>query len=671
MAKINVLDSSIYNRIAAGEVVERPASVVKELVENSIDAGATSIIVEIEYGGIRKIKIVDNGCGVEKEYMREAFMPHATSKISSADDLDSIMTLGFRGEALASIASVCHVTMTSKTRDAELGSFIEIEAGKILKMSETGARDGTTMVVSDLFFNVPARAKFLKKPKSEEQEVTNLVSRLMLANPQMSFRYIVDGKTIFVTSGKTLKEAMFGVYGKEVLTETLEVKLARDGVKLWGFVGRPSFSKPNRTYQTLMVNGRYVTDQMVSLAVMNAYGDMLMKRKYPFFVLNLELPFTDVDANVHPNKREVRFAYGQKIYSLVFEAVSRALHDMDYVASVARGGLDEDEASVKEEIKASIYKAAGDNSEIKISLPKITVPNTEPKSAPKIDKAGVNLSMFASSFSSSKFKGIQDDDEKEVALLKNNVVAYEAGGTKEKERENSGFGLGSKLMDGLGTKMSGQVQNTPEQGLNSQQENKSQAMVETISRGTTKLVGKAFNTYLIVEIDDDIFFIDQHAAHERILYEKFKRQVDAGAVAIQPLLLPFVLNLSSNEAEILEINLETMREIGFEIDEFGNSSFKVSAIPSILSDINFDEFFFGFLSETKQQFSKSDLIKEKLMQHSCKSAIKGGNDITISEIDKLFENMSAEKIPLFCPHGRPIAVRVKKTEVEKWFKRIV
>ncbi|MBQ9790873.1 MAG: DNA mismatch repair endonuclease MutL [Clostridia bacterium] len=671
MAKINVLDSSIYNRIAAGEVVERPASVVKELVENSIDAGATSIIVEIEYGGIRKIKIVDNGCGVEKEYMREAFMPHATSKISSADDLDSIMTLGFRGEALASIASVCHVTMTSKTRDAELGSFIEIEAGKILKMSETGARDGTTMVVSDLFFNVPARAKFLKKPKSEEQEVTNLVSRLMLANPQISFRYIVDGKTIFVTSGKTLKEAMFGVYGKEVLTETLEVKLARDGVKLWGFVGRPSFSKPNRTYQTLMVNGRYVTDQMVSLAVMNAYGDMLMKRKYPFFVLNLELPFTDVDANVHPNKREVRFAYGQKIYSLVFEAVSRALHDMDYVASVARGGLDEDEASVKEEIKASIYKAAGDNSEIKISLPKITVPNTEPKSAPKIDKAGVNLSMFASSFSSSKFKGIQDDDEKEVALLKNNVVAYEAGGTKEKERENSGFGLGSKLMDGLGTKMSGQVQNTPEQGLNSQQENKSQAMVETISRGTTKLVGKAFNTYLIVEIDDDIFFIDQHAAHERILYEKFKRQVDAGAVAIQPLLLPFVLNLSSNEAEILEINLETMREIGFEIDEFGNSSFKVSAIPSILSDINFDEFFFGFLSETKQQFSKSDLIKEKLMQHSCKSAIKGGNDITISEIDKLFENMSAEKIPLFCPHGRPIAVRVKKTEVEKWFKRIV
>ena len=344
---------------------------------------------------------------------------------------------------------------------------------------------------------------------------------------------------------------------------------------------------------------------------------------------------------------------------------------MYYVASVASGGLDEDEASVKEEIKASIYKAAGDNSEIKISLPKITVPNTEPKSAPKIDKAGVNLSMFASSFSSSKFKGIQDDDEKEVALLKNNVVAYEAGGTKEKERENSGFGLGSKLMDGLGTKMSGQVQNTPEQGLNSQQENKSQAMVETISRGTTKLVGKAFNTYLIVEIDDDIFFIDQHAAHERILYEKFKRQVDAGAVAIQPLLLPFVLNLSSNEAEILEINLETMREIGFEIDEFGNSSFKVSAIPSILSDINFDEFFFGFLSETKQQFSKSDLIKEKLMQHSCKSAIKGGNDITISEIDKLFENMSAEKIPLFCPHGRPIAVRVKKTEVEKWFKRIV
>ena len=660
MAKINVLDSSVYNRIAAGEVVERPSSVVKELVENSIDAGATNIIVEIEYGGIRKIKIVDNGCGVEKEYIREAFMPHATSKISSADDLDSIMTLGFRGEALASIASVSHVSMTSKTKDAELGSFIEIEAGNILKMSETGARDGTTMIVSDLFFNVPARAKFLKKPKSEEQEVTNLVSRLILANPTISFRYIVDGKTIFMTPGKSLKDSMFGVYGKEVLTETLEVKLEKGDTKLSGFIGRPSYSKPNRTYQTLMVNGRYVVDSLISLAVTNAYGDMLMKRKYPFFVLNLELPYSDVDANVHPNKREVRFAYSQKIYSLVFEAVSRALHEMDYVASINKNDAEANQEDVSQIIRQSVYKASSDSSDIKIGASALKT-----SSSKSVDKAGVNMSMF-NAFA------ISDYNSNRFNAVKGSTSNYEI--TENKETiQDSGSGLGSKLMEriNLASKSNSKEQLKQDEKEELVMAGNEKIVTETVTRGTTKLVGKVFNTYLVIEIDNDIFFIDQHAAHERLLYEKFKKQVDSSSIAIQPLLVPYILKLNTEEADILDSNLDTLTDLGFEIYEFGNNSFKVSAIPSILSDMNFEEFFSDFLRETKVIDGKHELIKEKLMQKSCKSAVKGGNDLSISEIDKLFENMSNEKIPLFCPHGRPIAVRVSKAELEKWFKRIV
>lgn len=649
MAKINVLDSSVYNRIAAGEVVERPASVVKELVENSIDAGATQIVVEIEYGGIRKIKVTDNGSGIEKEYIREAFMPHATSKIASAEDLDSIVTLGFRGEALASIAAVSHVSMISKTKNADLGSFIELEAGKILKMSEIGARDGTTMTVNDLFFNVPARAKFLKKPKGEEAEVTNLISRLILANPKISFRYIVDGRTVFASSGKTLSEAMFAIYGKEVLIETLEVKLGSNNVKISGFIGRPSYAKPNRTYQTLMVNGRYVCDNMISLAIANAYGEMLMKRKYPFFVLNLEIPVGDVDVNVHPNKLEVRFAYPNKVYGLFFEATSKALNLMDYVSSVETNNFVGQYQSPEVKNKVETISANQDDISIGTKL------QSGAKRSEKIDKAGVNLNPFSADFS----KMTND----EINETKHQVISTVMS-MNDESKVASGFGLSSKLMERLAdaAKNNDLDKFKPDNYIMNDGSG---------IRGDIKLVGKVFNTYLIVELDRDIFFIDQHAAHERLLYEKFKLQVDKSAITIQPLLIPYILSVNSMEAEYLQANLKNMQSLGFDIEEFGNNTFKVMAVPSLLSDISFDDFFTAFLTETKFEGTKSDLIKEQLMQHSCKSAVKGGNDLTLSEVNKLFENMSNEKIPLFCPHGRPIAVRVSKHEIEKWFKRIV
>lgn len=650
MAKINVLDSSVYNHIAAGEVVERPASVVKELVENSIDAKASIIEIEVENGGIDKIVVKDNGSGIEKEYITTAFLPHATSKIASVSDLDSIFTLGFRGEALASIAAVSKVSMTSKTADSEIGNTISIEGGKIIKQHETGAKNGTTTIVSELFFNVPARQKFLKKPKTEEQEITNLVSRFILAHPEIAFHYKANGKTIFSSSGKNSLEALFSVYGQEAISETLEVNLQKYDYKVTGYIGRPSYSKPNRTYQTLIINGRYVINQTVASAVTNAYGDLLMTRKYPFYVLYLDMPHDSLDVNVHPNKLDVRFENSQRIYSLFFEAVSRAISQMDYVASL------DDKNIVKElnnlqtnEIKntLSAIDSSGDIVVDTVAFPR--------PSAPKIDKAGVNLNPFSRDIKSLDEKQKQDFKETVLNTITNNSA----------ESLKDGFGLGSKLLERLST--------STEQEMTSSLYTKNKTEQENLDlMPTIKKVGKIFNTYLIIEVDNDIFFIDQHAAHERVLYEKFKAEYDNKNIVLQPLLFPYVLSVNSLEAGIIEETIDEIRELGFDMEEFGSNTYKINAVPAIVSDLNFDKFFNEFLSDSKNIAKKSsELIKDYLMQHSCKSAIKGGNDLSENEINHLYKQMSQEKITLFCPHGRPIAMRLSKQDVEKWFKRIV
>jgi len=661
MAKINVLDSSVYNYIAAGEVVERPASVVKELVENSIDAGSSIIEIEIENGGISKIKISDNGHGIEKEYIKTAFLPHATSKIAKVSDLDSILTLGFRGEALASIAAVAKVTMTSKTKEQEFGNTINIEAGKVIKEHEVGTKDGTTTVVSDLFYCVPARQKFLKKPKTEEQEITNLVSRFILAHPEISFTYVADGKTIFSSSGKTLDDAIFSVYGKEAIKETLPVSLVKENLKVSGFIGRPSYSKANRTYQTLIINGRYVINQTVATAITNAFGDMLMKRKYPFYVLHLTMPTDSIDVNVHPNKLDVRFENQGRIYSLFFEAVSRALSQMDYIASAEDKELNKIYEESRNEHFINTLNTIDDTQDITISTPKtsITASSIIPKkTSERIDKAGVNLNPF-----SFRAENLSKQEKEEVKEKVFDTINENSKSNTLKD----GFGLGSKLLERLASG------DKYDNGYIIDEKPKEVQKQESFEiKQTIKKIGKIFNTYLIVEVDSDIFFIDQHAAHERILYEKFKKQYDNQNIIIQPLLFPYVLSLNPLESNILLDSLENIKALGFDIDEFGNNTFKISAVPAIVSEINFDSFFNEFLSENKNIAKKgSDLIKESLMQQACKSAIKGGNDLSDNEIDQLYSQMSKEKIALFCPHGRPIAIRINKNEIEKWFKRIV
>lgn len=654
---INVLDSSVYNHIAAGEVVERPASVIKELVENSIDAGATRIDIEIENGGISKIKVSDNGSGIDKEFVKTAFMPHATSKIAKIDDLDNILTLGFRGEALASIAAVSRVLMITKTEDNDIASAIELEGGTVLKQYETGRTTGTTTTVSDLFFNVPARKKFLKKDKSEEQEVTALISRFILANPHIYFSYKADGKTIFSAPGTNLEDAIFSIYGKEAISETLKVDLSKGEYKVWGYVGRPSFSKPNRTYQTLVINGRYVVNNTISVAIANAFGEMLMKRKYPFYVLHMTLPADEIDVNVHPNKLDVRFANNSLVYSLFFEGVGRALSTMDYVASAEDTNIEKAIDAVQTASILDTLKTIDSSNDVTVEKQTFIMPEP-PKPAEKIDRAGVNLNPF-----SRDVKSMTEEEKDEYR----DTILDATLRTSSSDKVKDGFGLGSKLLERL-------AETKEEDRYNSSGYFVTKDPVQTDLgiQSAVKKIGKIFNTYLIVEVDDDVFFIDQHAAHERVLYEKFKAQYDNKNIAVQPLLFPYVLSLNPLEANIIEENLETMQELGFDISEFGNNTYKVSAVPAIVSEMNFDTFFSEFLSDTKNTLKKSsDLIKEYLMQHSCKSAIKGGNDLTESEINQLFNQMGKEKIALFCPHGRPIAIRISKSEVEKWFKRIV
>lgn len=684
MAKINLLDSSIYNLIAAGEVVERPASVIKELVENAIDAKAKNITIEIKDGGTTFMQVTDDGTGIEEDDIKSAFLPHATSKIKIASDLDSIATLGFRGEALASIASVSKVSVVSKTAESELGTKLDVAGGKFGEIKKVSANVGTIMTVEDLFYCVPARAKFLKKPKTEEQEITNIISRTILAHPDINFNYIVDGKKQLSSIGSTKKEALYSIYGKEAVSETLEVMASREGVSVDGFIGKPTYSKSNRTYQTLIINGRYVVNITVQTAVANAYGDFLMKRQYPFFVLYLTVPVDEIDVNVHPNKLDVKFLKSSLVYSVIFEAVSRALNGMDYIKEI------DAEANTSPSFSRNF--------------------SARSNSAP-IDKMGVNLNPFSANF--------DNITEKEKNNLTDIVVDSMISSASSNSLLQDNFGTGSRLLEKINDKIMHNDDTAFKSELYENSNDKTQARAsqenlqqsfssyDMVSKSNaanfdenkkaddfeTSLVqtkqekpvqqdfaeneiiniGKIFNTYLIIQWGDNMYLIDQHAGHERIRYDKLKAEYESGSIVVQPMLIPYVLSLNSEDCRIVEANLDAIRSVGFDIDEFGDKSYKISAVPAIVDGIDFDKFFSMFLAEklNKTKITEADLVKDNLMQMACKSAVKGGDDLSKGEIETLLKEMKEKDVVLFCPHGRPVIVRITKSEIEKWFKRIV
>lgn len=662
MAKINVLDSSIFNLISAGEVVEKPSSVVKELVENSIDAGATAISVEIKDGGISSIIITDNGSGIDKENMRLAFLPHATSKLSKAEDLDNISTLGFRGEALASIAAVSQITMTSKTSNQSVGNYITLSAGKVIEEGQKAIAQSTSISVENLFFNTPVRKKFLKKPKLEEAGVTAVMNQLALANPDIKFKYTVDKKIIFQTNGG-LEEAVYALYSNEIANALIPFDYTYDKYRLYGYTGAPSIAKHNRNYQTIIINGRVITNSTISTAVSQAYGNRLMTRTFPVFVLNVVMPFDEVDVNVHPTKTDVRFADSHKVFSCVYKAITSALAEQEQAILFGKS-KSQNNAEQKENVenveKTLIRPSLSDN--------KLNIDNSSDKSI------GVSEVVADSVFSDEENK--YKDNYRDL-IEKQKKVLEEMKYHRELPKSNAIAADGVKALDVSAGRINNSNDST--QKVNHQNKKPSFSMesslmelVESQLESEYKIVGQIFNTYLILECEGKVYFIDQHACHERFIYDGLLKEVNAGNVDIQDMLVPFVLECNNAQYEFFTSMIDNLRQLGFDIEDFGGLSMKVSSVPHILRDINLAMFFDNLFAEKQSvvNLKNSDLIRDKLAQKACKSAIKAGEKLDEKQIRQLLDSMK-EGIPLQCPHGRPAVIVYTRKDFDKLFKRIL
>lgn len=636
--KINLLTPDVYNKIAAGEVVDRPYSVVKELVENAIDAGATEIAVEIEGGGKRRIRVTDNGGGISREDLPRAYAPHATSKLMTAGDLFHIHTLGFRGEAIASIAAVSKTEIVSRTEEGDAFS-LSSEGGKMGEVLPAAGAKGTTVTVDSLFFNVPARLKFLKSDTQEEADIGGVMARFLLSRPDIAFTYTADGKVKYRSFGDGLPAALAAVYGAETLGRCIEIDAEKHGIRLHGFLGDRGFYKPNRTYQSLFVNGRSVVNQTVGAAVTNAYASYLMKRQYPFYVLFLDVPPEAVDVNVHPNKADVRFAENQLIYGCVYTVVSAVLDGsskaLEYLVRPVQPAL-----SAQPAARAPMPEKDGASGQapVRESLQR------EPQSSDRVPAPAMSYreAQKELAFDLSMPKNEPRFTERARPVMEvRQPTAQEADAFEENRRY---------LL---------------------QQEQKKAAQPR-IDPAALVYKGELFQTYLLYECGDTAYFIDQHAAHERILFDKLKEKWETRDVVSQPMLMPFVYNGNAQEFAFLQRNFSLLREMGFEIEEFGDTSVRVSAVPAQLMGMDLDAFFAEVLSsmESLRAIRLADLLKDKLATAACKAAVKGGERLSEEEVRALVARMQGD-MGMKCPHGRPAVVTMKRSELEKLFKRIV
>lgn len=639
MSKINLLDKEIFNLIAAGEVVEKPASIVKELVENSIDAGANNITIEVKNGG-RYIRVSDNGCGIEKDDLSKAFMPHATSKIAKKEDLEKIGTLGFRGEALSSIAAVSKVTTLSKTKDGD-GNKIYIEGGEVVEISPAGCMDGTTMIIEDIFFNVPARAKFLRKDRQEETDITNYVARLILAKPEISIKYTLNEKVVYQSDGSNLFNAIYAVYGKSVVESISEFNYKDDTYEISGYIGNPTFSKPNKTYQTLIINGRYVINASISVAMQKAYDNFLMKGMFPFYVLHLNLPLDKVDVNVHPNKLDVKFADHNELFGIIYSAASTRLYDIHAINTIGYNEKDLIKEESIEEVAQESLPAFKTYEEKQKELMKTSIVNIDEPIKPVREIAIENDTLFKENL-----KTVSD-------LITSTTMDFKV------QDNNIAYTLAEQLTMKQKEVMP-KVESKPELALNIHD---------------FKIVGTLFNTYILVEQKDIMFIIDQHAAHERLLFDKYKKQYEERGIAIQELLIPHIVEVNDIEKNFVLDNLQELRILGFEMETFGPNTFKINTVPVTLKNINVQSFFQEILANvtrSKVLYNKVDIMWDYIAKCACKAAVKANDVLFEEEIKVLLTNLTSNSDQvLLCPHGRPIILKVTKTDIEKWFKRLV
>lgn len=647
MSKIVLLTKEVYNRIAAGEVVERPFSVVKELVENSIDAGATEIVIKLEDGGKKLISVKDNGSGIEKDDLVNATMPHATSKIKTADDLDKIATLGFRGEALASIASVSEMKIISKVRTAEIGYYIESDYGVLGDLEPFPADDGTVIEVRNLFKNTPAREKFLKPSKNEEADIVNIVTRLIFTHPEIAFKLVFDGKEKLHYAGGSIDEAIIDIYGYETIRDCIQIETEKNGLKISGFIGETYFVKPNRTYQTIVLNGRYVQNITLQTAIHNAYAPYLMKRKYPFYVLKIDVAPEFVDVNVHPNKADVRFADNHVVYGAIYSIVSKVL---------------EGNAAAIDIVKPNGYFQTGSVVETK-SVTDSENKNEENGERKYADVVGCDDPVVLPDYLTRLGKFFDPVTAEKEGLFDNLPLSSPSSGSTETETSEE-----KKLsIDDIFAENKKYIEELESRKSNTEKPTQTEISVDD----NIRVVGQVLKTYLIFEKGEDIYFIDQHAAHERLLFDKFTEEYKNGKTDEQTLLVPFLYSVNEKEAEFLTSRFEYFRNAGIDVAEYEDGVFAVYALPLTLLDMDIKAFFDDVLSDMSfRKADMPDIIRDKLAQKACKAAIKSGKTLSQSEIDKLLEKLHGD-MGLKCPHGRPIAIRITRTEIDKWFRRIV
>lgn len=626
MGKIKLLDKAVSELIAAGEVIERPASIVKELVENCIDADSTAITIEIKNGGISYIRITDNGCGISSEDVETAFLRHATSKVSVQDDLDNISTLGFRGEALASISAVSRLEMLTKTKDEQFGTRICLEGGQVVLNEKAGCVEGTTIIVRDLFYNVPARLKFLKKHISEGNAIASIIDKIAISHPEISFKLLKENKLDFQTTGDgQLINSIYSVLGKDVVNSLIPINYEYQGYKVSGYISKPMESRNNRAFQYFYVNGRYVKSVTAGIALEEAYKGSIMVGKYPICILNITTPFSDVDVNVHPAKIEIRFVQEKIVFDLIYYGVKSALKSSnENIISNNNIRININNFDVQEGKQATIQELNINNDNIQI------VSQNKVDYAVKSNNLTENESYVFSkpNVLSSIIMEVDEDDEE----------FYVEPQKIEIEQEN-------RVKN---------IENIAEQKPNLD----------------FKIIGELFKTYVLVEVFQSLILVDKHAAHEKILYEKLKKQ--NSTINKQALLAPITITLSREEHLAISENLDIFESLGFTIDNFGANTFIIREVPVLLVATDIKEIVYQIAFNLKNQ--KKDLTPDAISElfHSiaCRCAIKANDNSTVAELKDLVEKVLSDPEIRYCPHGRPIIITMTKKEIEKRFGRV-
>lgn len=649
---IQVLDQETINKIAAGEVIERPSSVVKELVENAIDAGATAVTIEIKDGGISFIRITDNGSGISKDDISMAFLRHSTSKIKSIEDLMNVSSLGFRGEALSSIAAVSQVELITKTADDFTGSRYVIEGGNEISLEEVGAPDGTTFIVRNLFYNTPVRRKFLKTAATEAGYVNALIEHLSLSHPDISFHFINNNQNKLHTSGNmNLKDIIYGVYGRDITSNLMEISGKTQDVEITGFIGKPVICRGNRGYENYYINGRYIKSSIITKAIEEAYKGYIMPHNYPFTAIHFKINPSIMDVNVHPTKMELRFSKNEFVYRFVLETVKECLANRELAARVKLPDPVKQQQSTKspENIKQTEKSYVQENTDSK------------PYQAPRIEPP--RESFYNSTESSVKQKAVNENQT--AGFIKNTTDYTKMPPTRlpepfEIKRSDEMIKEDKKIYEAEKKQEAEQLSmfDTP--------------LMSGKAKADYRIIGQLFETYWLIEYEDKFYMMDQHAAHEKILYERFMNHLKVKDMDTQMIMPPVIIELNMQQEDAYKRNKQAFSRLGFEIEEFGGNAYKVNGLPAGLPNINLKQMLIDMIDGlTDDNSTDLDIITERVATMSCKAAVKGNNKLSFEEAKELIEELMQAENPYNCPHGRPTLIVMSKYEVERKFKRIL